>query len=109
MSQMQNRILLYNKHIHNVLVKFANFWAKELEAEAKRDRPWDDKTGNARASLHGFVEHKLGQKVVIILSHGVDYGLWLEVANSGRYAIIWPTISRNLPGIRSMLKDIFPG
>lgn len=57
--------------------------AQEMEAWAKANAPWQDRTGAARQGLHATVDG-----TTITLSHGVPYGLWLEVANGGRYAII---------------------
>lgn len=61
--------------------------AAEMEAWAKANAPWTDRTGAARAGLHATVE-ATGQIGTIVLSHGVDYGLWLEIANGGRFSII---------------------
>jgi hypothetical protein len=32
------------------------------------------------------------KNLVIVLSHGVPYGIWLEVRFSGKYAIVTPAI-----------------
>lgn len=61
--------------------------AAEMEAWAKANAPWTDRTGAARAGLHATVE-ETGQIGTIVLSHGVPHGLWLEVANGGRFSII---------------------
>lgn len=66
--------------------------ARDMEAWAKANAPWTDRTGAARATLHASVEESgfaIGQ---IVLAHGVDYGVWLEIAHGGQYAIIAPAI-----------------
>lgn len=52
-------------------------WAKELENQAKIKAPWKDRTGHARQSLHGDMEAS-NSKYRISLSHGVEYGAFLE-------------------------------
>ena len=65
--------------------------AQRLQDEAVRNRPWTDRSNNARLSLKGTSEVD-GNKARIVLSQGVDYGLWLELANEKKYAIVEPTI-----------------
>lgn len=65
--------------------------AEDMEAWARQQAPWQDRTGDARERLHATVE-ETGPIGTIVLSHGVDYGIWLEVAHSGAYAIIAPAI-----------------
>ena len=79
--------------------------AKKLEASAKANRPWTDRTGNARNRLNSESEWN-GNKVRVSLSHGVDYGIWLELCNEGKYAIIMPTINKEGPSILKGLEKI---
>lgn len=65
--------------------------APRILQAAKRDAPWEDRTGKARAGLDVDVDVD-GDQVVIQLYHSVDYGLWLEVIQSGRFATIMPTL-----------------
>lgn len=66
--------------------------AKDFEAHAKACRPWKDRTGDARKRLVGYTLKK-SNGYRIILAHGVEYGVWLELANNKNYAIIQPTIN----------------
>ncbi len=61
------------------------------EGYAKVTAPWTDRTGNARNLLHATVDHDRHLHR-ITLSHGVPYGIWLEVRQQGKYAVIMPTI-----------------
>ena len=45
----------------------------------------------ARKSLNATTE-KRDNGIRITLAHGVDYGLWLELAHEKRFAIVKPTI-----------------
>lgn len=57
----------------------------------KANRTWTDRTGMAKARLSAKVQ-EVSQGFRIVLAHGVSYGLWLELANEKKYAIIQPTI-----------------
>lgn len=64
----------------------------------KLNAPWTDDTGAARASLIAIAANE-GSAHTITVAHGVKYGIWLEVANSGRFQILAPAIreiSRNV-------------
>lgn len=51
--------------------------------------PWNDVTGMARARLQA-TSQALALGVMIMIAHGVDYGVFLETMQAGRYAIINP-------------------
>lgn len=64
--------------------------AGHAEGEMKMSAPWTDRTGNARNGLHAGV--MVGRdEFRLFLSHGVDYGVFLELAHGGNYAIVRPT------------------
>lgn len=65
--------------------------AEKTQQYAQANAPWSDITGMARAGLTSSVTME-GLEVVLNLEHSVDYGIWLEVANEGRFAIIMPTL-----------------
>lgn len=73
------------------LMMYAQTSAQKMENYAKSHRRWVDRTGNAKQSLVGFVE-RCSNSVRIYISHGVDYGKWLEVRFNKRYAILMPTV-----------------
>lgn len=70
--------------------------APEIEAWLKTNASWVDRSGNARQTLHTEVR-VMAEQVVIVLSHGMDYGKWLELANGGRYAIVGPGLDHWAP------------
>lgn len=71
---------------------------EEVEAYAKYNAPWTDRTGLARDGLTASV-YLEGGEVVLELAHTADYGLWLEIKNDGEYAIIMPTLEALGPDI----------
>lgn len=53
----------------------------------KTNAPWHDDTGAARASLLAVANNQ-GKNHELNLSHGVHYGIWLEVAHNRKYQIL---------------------
>lgn len=82
--------------------------AREMEEWAKANAPWQDRTGAARQGLTATVE-ETGQIGTITLSHGVPYGIWLEVANQGRFAIIARAIDVFGPKFMQDLQQMLSG
>lgn len=65
--------------------------AIEGEAFMKENAPWEDDTGAAREGLFTVADIE-GDRKEIVFSHGVGYGIWLEINYSGRYEIIMPSV-----------------
>lgn len=91
------------------LLMFCETAAKDFEAYAKEHRPWTDRTSQARQRLRGYVE-KTEKGYRIIVAHGVDYGIMLELAREKKYAILEPTIrlksSEVLKSFKSLLSKL---
>lgn len=66
-------------------------WAPTIQNWMRDNASWTDRTGNARQSLHTEVT-QLTNEIVLLMAHGVDYGVHLELGFSGRYAIIGPAL-----------------
>lgn len=75
---------------------------------AKETAPWGDRTGAARAGLEVDVYEENGN-VELALFHTVDYGLWLEVIQSGRFAVIMPTLEALAPLIFKSVNAEYTG
>lgn len=84
------------------------YWATELEAEAKQTAPWTDRTGQARQGLTGRHEVN-GMTLTISLFHTKDYGPFLELGTGKMppYPAVLPTMQRNYPAVMNDLKKIF--
>lgn len=81
-----------------VLRMYAETQAKNLEGYAKEHRPWTDRTGDARKRLTAYVTD-ISNGYRINLAHGVDYGIWLEMAMEKRFAILEPTVRLQGPEV----------
>lgn len=89
---------------------YAEQGALQLQNFAKENRKWTDRTGHARQRLNGYVG-KSENGYRIYLAHGVDYGIWLELANEKRYSIIPQTIEyvgafEIMPGFEKLMERL---
>lgn len=96
----------------SVLAKSVNAWGDKLiemlravvgsyrqliENYAKEHAPWTDRTGHARQSLVATADVEQGAggfTGTLTLASGADYGIWLELAHGGRFAIIMQTLQQ---------------
>ena len=79
--------------------------ALSMQNYAKQNRPWTDRTGAARQRLTG-TGYAVPTGYQIRLAHGVNYGIWLELAHEKRYAIIEPTIQAKGPDVIDGFKNL---
>lgn len=84
--------------------------AGQIEAHMKQHAPWQDRTGNARNGLTAvatMTRQGSTTRITIDMGHSVDYGVFLEKANAGRYAIVDPTADAFGPEIQRQVKRIW--
>lgn len=89
---------------------YAEQGALQLQNFARDNRKWTDRTGQARQRLHGYVGD-IPEGYRITLAHGVDYGLWLELAHEKRFAIIPQSIEyvgtfEIMPGLERLIERL---
>lgn len=72
-------------------------YAAKMEAHAKPNAPWQDRTSHARQGLFGEAAEFDDNTLRVRLSHTMDYGEYLELCNSGKYAILEPTVKHFAP------------
>lgn len=58
-----------------------------METYAKTNARWTDRTSNARQRLQGSIRWE-GDALIAAIRHNVDYGIWLELCNEKKYAIL---------------------
>lgn len=89
---------------------YAETGAQKLRTYAQNNRRWTDRTGHARQRLNAYVT-QVDNGYKITLAHGVDYGIWLELAHEKKYSIIPETI-RNvgekeiMPGFNKLMQEV---
>lgn len=96
-ARLKTNLATFGPRINKYITVTTDFGGQQGTREMKLKAPWTDRTGAARAGLNTKVDHTgtsaIGFKQHSIrFAHGVDYGIWLEVANSGAYQIIMPTV-----------------
>ena len=106
-AKLAEDIAQYGQHVTRAMYQAADELVREVERDMKRDAPWNDESGEARRQLSAQAFRSSGGEVSLTLSHGVDYGVFLEFANAGQYAIVGPTLQRMYPELESMLQSIF--
>lgn len=102
-DEMKRRMRQYGADVKKANYQLALSFSAEIEAYAKDNASWQDRTANARQSLFTHVDQATG-KTTIYLSHGMDYGVYLELRHQGRYAIILPTLEHFYPRIEAAYK-----
>jgi hypothetical protein len=131
-STLAVNIRKYQRDLETALAATCVYHGQKMQGSARRNAPWTDRTGNARSGLffvfeasgmptvYGEVTQQsanLNQRgaqfdtaadgtLVIWLSHTMYYGVYLELANGGKYAVILSTLLSHLPGLEASLKKL---
>lgn len=105
-SSLSNGIDNMGPKLGAVILMYAATKAIELEAKMKQNRPWTDRTGMAKATLNAKVSQPSDSIIRITLAHGVEYGMWLELAHEKNYAVIGPTVEQEGPRMVSDLDNL---
>lgn len=87
----------YIARIHMAVFRLAQSYTPRIEAWMKTNAPWQDISGNARQTLYSDVFDLVNSAVVIVMAHGVEYGVFLEWSNAGRYSILSPALDHFAP------------
>jgi len=110
MPEGLNRVLhnmdAWHLRMRAATLTLAQNLAGRMEAYAKRNAPWTDRTGNARNGLWGAAGTD-GREVWIRVGHTVEYGKWLELAHDGKYAILGPTITAHTAQVQKAFEELW--
>lgn len=90
-AELRRNLSTVSSKIENAVKAVVAMKGTEGIAALKANAPWTDRTSAARNGLH-TVTMLGGPQHIIIYSHAVHYGIWLEVKFSGRDAVILPTM-----------------
>lgn len=88
------------------ILMYASTKAIEYESYMKMNRPWTDRTNQAKATLNAKVSQPDINTIRITLAHGVDYGIWLELAHGRNWGIVAPTVNEKGPEYISGIGNI---
>ena len=106
-SVLKTNLSQLDDKLRALLLMFASTKAPILQSYMKTHRLWTDRTNMAKTMLSASVSQPTQNSVRITLSHGVEYGVWLELAHGKKYAIIEPTLNSEGPKIFNELSGIF--
>lgn len=85
-----------------------DYQAAKSETWMRTNARWTDRTTNARNGLFATVDATIGHDTwLLVLSHSVSYGIWLEVSNNGKYAIVRPAWLRANTEVMRRLAELF--
>lgn len=108
-SSLLNGLDSFMSRSEAAIAMYAETAALQLQNYARDKAPWTDRTGQARQRLMG-TSSKVSNGYKLKLAHGVNYGIWLELAHEKRFAIIQPTILANsgdiLSGFQGLLSRL---
>lgn len=107
-DELARAVEKYGERVFSAVIAVCQYVATAMQNDAKAQATWIDRTGNARTGIFGTAEADFAAKVVVLyLSHGtqIDYGIWLELANSGRYAVIMRTMQGHYDQLMNMLRE----
>ena len=105
-STLANGLNRMSDKLGAVVLMYSSTKAVELESKMKKNRPWTDRTGMAKATLNAKVSQPTPSTIRITLAHGVDYGIDLEMKHGGNYAIVGPTVREEGPRLISDLNGL---
>lgn len=95
LDALDHNLKHFDRRARRAIDATMTYQAAKSETWMRTNARWTDRTTNARNGLFGMVDHQEGSDTwLLILSHTVSYGIWLEVANSGKYAIVRPALLR---------------
>lgn len=77
-----------------------------LEGYAKSNHPWKPDTGATDVSTRAFIAEATPKMITVVLSVGMAYDVFLELARDGKWAWLWPAVETNLDKIKQKLEDI---
>lgn len=105
-STLKKNLDKMSEKLGAVVLMYAATKASELEAKMKINRPWTDRTNMAKTRLNAKVSQPSSNIIRITLAHGVEYGIWLELAHGKNYAIIAPTVREEGPRVVNDLNNL---
>lgn len=90
---VKKQLEAFKSKMITTITRYCEAEARNLEAYMKYNKPWTNRTGQATQRLTGISKQTSPTEWTITLSHGVSYGIFLELCHEGKYAIIQPTIT----------------
>ena len=90
-KNLQRNVSDFGKDVNRKVAAVMDYNAGYTTGWLKKNAPWTDDTSAARTGLSTLPFH-FGTQHELLMAYSVNYGIWLEVANSGKYAVITPAL-----------------
>ena len=90
-AKLRNNLRSFGNQLNRNVAATMDYNAGYATGWLKANAPWTDDTAAARTGLVAL-PFSVGKSHEILMAYSVTYGIWLEVANSGRYAVISPAM-----------------
>jgi HK97 gp10 family phage protein len=96
---------IMERKLQRAVFGVVNRWDGKIEAHMKHNAPWTDRTSNARNGLRAQAAAFSKTSYGILLTHGVTYGIYLELGTRYMRArpIIIPTMEEFGPRVVASL------
>ena len=94
------------RQLESGIILILELYAPQIEGDMKTNAPWTDQTGNARQTLQAFVYKKQDGVIALVAKQQMDYGLWLELKNGGKFAIVLPTLEQYYGTVWSAVREV---
>lgn len=106
MGEIRHNLTRFDSRANDAIARVFQFQETASESYMRTNAPWSDRTTNARNGLYSKAETQ-GSTHLLLLSHGVSYGIFLETMQSGRYGIIVPAWIKTSDDLWRMLSKLF--
>lgn len=90
-EQFKRNLNNIGDRVDRAITQVVDYNAAYAEEWMKQNAPWTDRTGAARSGLTAIANHQ-SDTWEIFMAYSVYYGIWLEIANSGKYQIMIPAM-----------------
>lgn len=111
MSEIKRNLAEFGERVDQAIGMVVERRATAGTTDMKTNAPWNDITTAARNGLftqtHITPLKRDEKRYSIVFSHTVHYGIWLEIANSGKYQVIMPTVRKQGRILMAELEDLF--
>jgi len=104
LREAQQKLEAYAAGLKSGAILAAHEIAVLLEGYAKAHHPWTPRTGNTTNSIRGTVVEASDEIIRVVLSAGMDYDVFLELAHEGKWAWLWPAIVACKDQIKAILR-----
>lgn len=106
LGEITKNLRLFDGRANDALDKIFTFQEERSTAYMKVNAPWTDDTGNARSSLQAKAYSEKNSHL-LVLAHGVFYGIYLETIKSGKYGVIVPAWRQASDDIWRTIRKLF--